>query len=809
MKYADHLAFMGKLSGICLCIALTSGCGTSENSSTQTGDSDDLLKSYIHVSTTGRVGALGTQEDPFNSIQAAADVVTPGETVFIHEGVYRETVTIPTSGTADAPITFEGMPGCTIVNGADDLETEWIVEQGGVYKSAGPVTATTQVFVNGKMMNIARWPNAQVDHLVDAPMATTQEGTNQQQLVDSSLPDGDWSGAHVFMVPGAAWVAWTRQITSHDMEANALGYESPITHEVEMIHPSAGNSYYLFGHLALLDTPGEWYQDETGVLYMIPPADVDMNTAHIELKSRTHAFDLTDKSFITLKNLLVFGASVHMENATGCIADGVHLRYPIHHMEIDGYASADEGTFISGRDNVFKNGSVSFASDSGLFLNGTHNTVHNNYIHDVSYRVGGSMGGVATPYDGGSREHVIEDNTIFNVGRFGIGHMDLAAGTIKRNHIYDVGLLSSDLGGIYTWDCDGEGTEISYNIVEDINRPLGSGIYLDDGSINHVVHHNVVRNTRFHGIIVKAPNHIQNNTIMNSGDAPIGIIDVKPAHHHDQSAVDISTASIFNNNASFSRVSVELTVPPESAGRESEVGYVRTLDSTSEWTTVEVGYDSLEQISWSYPALPFSANDIGKIGFRVVGMGEFVVELDNIYLVASNGSRLLIDDFEDKDEQGEQGGWWWAGGGASDESCETCAKSSAELQIITDENSNTMASVAMTSAANGWNILVLEQPTVPFQDYQTIQFDYRITGDAVLEGATGTPKQGANQFCPVNDQGVDLGNCATDAGVKSDVFWGEFEGASPDIGAFEANQVTWTAGSSVDDSIWNQCLASW
>lgn len=50
----------------------------------------------------------GTAEQPFCTIGAAAAVVTAGQTVDVSYGVYRERVTLTSSGTPDAPITFRG-----------------------------------------------------------------------------------------------------------------------------------------------------------------------------------------------------------------------------------------------------------------------------------------------------------------------------------------------------------------------------------------------------------------------------------------------------------------------------------------------------------------------------------------------------------------------------------------------------------------------------------------------------------------------------------------------------------------------------
>jgi Chondroitinase B len=56
------------------------------------------------------------------TISAAAAKAEPGDTVMIHSGVYRETVTVEASGTKDQPIRFEATPGENVViTGADAI----------------------------------------------------------------------------------------------------------------------------------------------------------------------------------------------------------------------------------------------------------------------------------------------------------------------------------------------------------------------------------------------------------------------------------------------------------------------------------------------------------------------------------------------------------------------------------------------------------------------------------------------------------------------------------------------------------------
>ncbi|MEV0721216.1 hypothetical protein AB0I37_00365 [Micromonospora purpureochromogenes] len=53
--------------------------------------------------------ADGSAERPYCTIGAAAAVAQPGQTVLVHPGDYRETVTFDRSGTADAPITYRAV----------------------------------------------------------------------------------------------------------------------------------------------------------------------------------------------------------------------------------------------------------------------------------------------------------------------------------------------------------------------------------------------------------------------------------------------------------------------------------------------------------------------------------------------------------------------------------------------------------------------------------------------------------------------------------------------------------------------------
>jgi Divergent InlB B-repeat domain/CARDB/Right handed beta helix region len=67
-----------------------------------------------HVAPTGSDSNAGTQAAPWAHIQRAADVMVPGDIVIIAPGVYVESVDIRRSGTADAYITYQAMPGAVM-----------------------------------------------------------------------------------------------------------------------------------------------------------------------------------------------------------------------------------------------------------------------------------------------------------------------------------------------------------------------------------------------------------------------------------------------------------------------------------------------------------------------------------------------------------------------------------------------------------------------------------------------------------------------------------------------------------------------
>lgn len=69
---------------------------------------------------------LGTETQPFKTINAAAQVAEPGDTVRVRAGTYRERVVPARGGTVESPIVYEAEPGAEVeIKGSEWWSTPW------------------------------------------------------------------------------------------------------------------------------------------------------------------------------------------------------------------------------------------------------------------------------------------------------------------------------------------------------------------------------------------------------------------------------------------------------------------------------------------------------------------------------------------------------------------------------------------------------------------------------------------------------------------------------------------------------------
>ena len=83
----------------------------------------------------------GTEEMPFKTVQHAADVAKPGDTVYVMAGKYDERIRVKAGGTKGRPIAFVAMPWRSATVGGFDLEASYIRVEGFEITADKPGTA--------------------------------------------------------------------------------------------------------------------------------------------------------------------------------------------------------------------------------------------------------------------------------------------------------------------------------------------------------------------------------------------------------------------------------------------------------------------------------------------------------------------------------------------------------------------------------------------------------------------------------------------------------------------------------------------
>ena len=548
------------------------------------------------VATNGFDDNPGTIARPFKTIQKCATLAQPGETCWIREGVYREKIQPPASGTPEARITFAAYQDEEVTISGTEPVTEWVKEQDSIYRSPIelPVDSysdtgflANQLFVNGKMMPEARFPNLGEKQDFLRPQllggGLKSAGGTAAVIENKEIPNLTlgWQGANVWA--NEWYTTRTGTITS--------GNSPSLTAEMTAAWDRGSFWLYFFGKKELLDSPGEWfYQGDNNNLFFWSP-DSAVPTS-VEVKQRNYAFDLRDRSFISLHNLNLFANTITTsDRSQGIEINGINAKYVSHHMTLPPLPKAekapdsdsaiflashahDTGIQLRGSNHILKNSVIEWSSGNGVLLEGNNHTVTNNIITSTNYMVS-----YAAPVRINGRGHKITYNTISRSGRDAMTIDWHTAGTDARNleiaynDISRFGMLSTDLGAIYVCcHVNLEGGSIHHNWIRDtaaFSPHWGTrGIYLDIESFNSTIHHNAVWNLiggqDNYNLLAGSPRGVEriyNNTFLGevavAGDTTIAQNNIFARTKQDSLDVGKRSYNLFNRGVQALRSSQE------------------------------------------------------------------------------------------------------------------------------------------------------------------------------------------------------------------------------------------------------------
>ncbi len=471
-----------------------------------------------YVASDGDDANPGTLAEPFATIQKAAYLIQPGYTVYIRSGTYREQVCLMRSGLSDAPITFTAYNDEDVTVTTTERLTGWTQHDSSIYKAAFSAADITRremtVFVNGQWIHEANWTDkgATADLIERDTFATYESGT-RTSVTDSDLvgmPDDRWNGAFIW-VQSHNWQIETHRITDFDGTTGTITFDGSLVYD-----PQANFEYLILDTYEALDAPGEWFYDgDNGQLYLWVDGGGDPDGSFVEVKHRQECFDLNGHNYIRIIDIDMHGGDLDMAGSSGVHVQGARIQMPDRRFGPEGGGTA-RALIVNGDDNVIRDNEFDGVWSQAIYLSGAHNSIVNNYFHDIGYsNAGGGGVGLANCKEG----NLISHNTFTRIGRgaiTGTGYRFV----IQYNDFSQSSLLTEDNGVIAFGNASYNNSIIHHNVFHHIDGYIASGLYVDCMGSDLVVHHNLSYDIPFLGMQYNLPNAfmlIYNNTCFNKG----------------------------------------------------------------------------------------------------------------------------------------------------------------------------------------------------------------------------------------------------------------------------------------------------
>lgn len=525
------------------------------------------------VAPDGKDTEPGSMEAPFATIQHAFDQASPGDTVYLRGGTYRQAVTLTgKSGKEGAPLTLKSYQDeKSVLSGLDELKLNWESAPGKrIYVATLDTNEVRQLFYNGKPLLEARWPNTPRDTNGDwnfftpavwASAETT--GNSYGTLVCQDLAKTGWdvTGAHAVLNVDHQFFTWTRQVRTHAAGSNAITYDKDLGKDVDRTDEGGvsgkwneRNKFYLFGKKEFLDAPGEWFLDVPAKkLYLCLAEGESPEKGLMEIKNRDWGFKADqNSSYLTVDGIGFFATAFQFGKAYSKQRSShiVFRNNRVLHSSWTEHLRLPKEDALSFAENVYPtmdvdrseilNNTFAYGALSALYVNGFDNLIENNLFTDFDYNSSLSYPPLQVSKAwpalvGKAGRATVRHNTFSRSGgiQAQIAHAD---NDFSMNDVVDSFLAcfggNKDTSAVYTQKPFCSGTRFHHNWVHhgfSGNPPLkwggGIGIRGDDDTCGLTVDHNVVWGFGGVGIEIKnvpnptpeQANRCVNNTIFDHG----------------------------------------------------------------------------------------------------------------------------------------------------------------------------------------------------------------------------------------------------------------------------------------------------
>ncbi len=401
-----------------------------------------------------------------------------------------------------------------------------------------------QVFVDGVMQDEARLPNRGSGPLLEPALASLTVNSETAPTNPNTISSVTFDGRPANFFAGARFVggvslrfAWQSALIASSSGAtlrpDTRTKSSPWWPDYFFYaSDTATGDGFVFGLRSLLDADGEWFLDQpTGKLSIRIAGGADLTGRRVEIKRRNWCININGFDYITVRGVKTIGGAIRL-NGTGNVLEDVDASHLSHfYVWTDGYKADGEraeggGVVISGSGNTVRGCTIRDTAGSGMLASGSGHLITRNRISNIDY-----SGTYGTAIQLFGSDHTVTFNTITETGRDCI-RPEGGGMRVMFNDLSFFGRLAKDLAGIYTFGYaatspSGARTRIAYNWVHDRANPKDTnsrGIYLDNGTRDYIVDHNVtwnVANTATCGaVILNSPafgHELYHNTVIGAG----------------------------------------------------------------------------------------------------------------------------------------------------------------------------------------------------------------------------------------------------------------------------------------------------
>ena len=509
----------------------------------------NILAAEYYISSSGDDSADGlSPATSFRTIDKVNELrLQPGDKLLFKSGDrFVGTLRVKSSGDKDNPVIVTSYGGDEQPVFSGSMAITGIKSLGGNLYEAPCTKPVENLFLNGKLMIIAREPNSGF---------FTMEGGGIDYLVDTDLklPRKVIEGARV-RLRSTDW--------SYEYR-NAVGFSDyTIKFDSMLFHTSfknyyckAGYGYYLDNKKEFLDIPNEWYWSEKDkkvyFISNVEPDKMQLRGSYVE-----NGVVLAEN----VSNVRFQGIKIEDYTGNGIQAEGLNNDVQITNCSVVNIGVV--GIFFKNRgvNLVISNNELRDITGSGIRLIAAQNSfVENNRVKNIGliagYGVNSINGAIGVSiesveelgnrYEQITRNNMIRNNYIDSTG-YMCARMDGINNIFEKN-ILKNGLFTMNDGGLlHTYGVDiSEGINMEYtydNIIRGnifancIGNSESSGhdflinhgIYLDARSNRFIVEDNIVINTGT-GILLNDKNrkHIVRNNTCYGNEAEMGIAQSK------------------------------------------------------------------------------------------------------------------------------------------------------------------------------------------------------------------------------------------------------------------------------------------